>query len=81
MTNELVARVANIRQLVLEDIVAPRSISVFVEHHSGPCTACVMETGGNKVRFEFKKHFTAEHFSCLISPNMCSHVKAECRMF
>lgn len=44
LPNEPVTRVADVRQLVLEDVVTTRSISVLVEHHSSSCAACLEET-------------------------------------
>lgn len=44
LADNLVTRVADIRQLVLEDVITTRSVSIFIEHHPGSCTACLMET-------------------------------------
>lgn len=40
----LVARVADIRQLVLEDVITTRSVSILIEHHASSCAACLVET-------------------------------------
>ena len=43
LADDLVAGVADIRQLVLEDVVATRSVSIFIEHDSSSCAACWKE--------------------------------------
>lgn len=44
LADDLIARVADIGHLVLEDVIPARSISILIEHHSGPCTTCMIET-------------------------------------
>lgn len=44
LPDNFVARVADIRELVLEDVVPTRSVSILIEHYSSSCTACLMET-------------------------------------
>lgn len=36
----LVARIADIGHLVLEDVISTRSISILIEHHSSSCATC-----------------------------------------
>lgn len=43
LADDFVSRVADIGHLVLEDVIATRSISVLVKHHSSSCAACLME--------------------------------------
>lgn len=43
LADDFVARVADVGHLVLEDVIATRSVSIFVEHHSSSCAACLVE--------------------------------------
>ena len=40
LADDPVARVGHVGDLVLEDVVASRRVSVLIEHHPGASTAC-----------------------------------------
>lgn len=44
LADNLVASIGDIRELILEDVVPTRSVSVLIEHHSSSCAACLTET-------------------------------------
>lgn len=46
-----VTRVTDVRHLVLEDIITARRISILIEHHSSPCTSCLVTTEIKLVMF------------------------------
>lgn len=44
LSDDLVAGAADVRQLVLEDVVTTRSVSILIEHHPSSCAAYSTET-------------------------------------
>lgn len=81
LANNPVARVADIRHLVLEDIITTRRISILIEHHSSSRASCLAETVINKLPFFYLANIWVrgdEKFKVMLDPtNPHQHIVAE----